>query len=163
MATLGTLVHMKNINFILEALSEAKKAYLEDEVPIGALIVSPEGTIITRAHNRVEQDKDPSAHAELLAIRAAAHLLKSPRLIGHTLYTTLEPCPMCAQLIAFARLKTVCFGALDPKGGGVLHGPRIFEQSSCHHRPEVISAVEADACGQILKDFFQEKRALKKR
>src|SRR5690606_32661067 len=108
--------------------------------------------------NRVERDRDPTAHAELLAIREAARALGQARLEAATLYVTLEPCAMCAQAIAFARLKRVVFGAYDPKGGGVDHGARIFEQPTCHHRPEVVGGVQELAAARLLRDFFRERR-----
>ena len=104
------------------------------------------------------RDHDPTAHAELLAIRAGARLLEQKRLERATLYVTLEPCPMCAQAIAFARLKKLVFGAYDPKGGGVDHGPRIFQQPTCHHRPEVVGGVQELAAARLLRDFFKERR-----
>jgi tRNA(adenine34) deaminase len=153
---------MKDQIFMLEALKHAQKAYVADEVPIGAIITSPEGKIIAADHNRVERDQDPSAHAELMVIREASRIVGTPRLVDHTLYTTLEPCPMCAQLIAFARIKTLYIGAKDQKGGGVFQGPKIFDQPTCHHKITIHQGVEEEACSQILKSFFKEKRALKK-
>ena len=141
------------------ALAEAEAATARGEVPVGAVLVDgASGEVLARAHNRVEELHDPTAHAELLAIREAARGLGLKRLTGADLYVTLEPCPMCAQAIAFARLRRVYFGAYDPKGGGVDHGPRIFEQPTCHHRPEVIGGLEESRCGALLKDFFRERR-----
>ena len=117
------------------ALAAARAAGARGEVPIGCVIVGPDGTVLAEAGNRTEELKDPTAHAELLAIRAAAAALGSPRLVGCDLYVTLEPCPMCAQAISFARLRRVYWGAADPKGGGIEQGPRIFDQPTCHHRP----------------------------
>ena len=120
------------------ALAEAEAAAARDEVPIGAVVVeSASGRIVSRAGNRVEELRDPTAHAELLAIRAAAQVLGAKRLPETELWVTLEPCPMCAQAASFARVARLVFAAEDPKGGGVLHGPRIFEQSSCFHRPDL--------------------------
>src|SRR6266436_4750671 len=119
------------------ALAQARAAGARGEVPIGCVIVGPDGAVLAEAGNRTEADRDPTAHAELLAIRAAAQKLGAPRLVECDLYVTLEPCPMCAQAIAFARLRRVYYGAADPKGGGVEHGPRIFGQPTCHFRPEV--------------------------
>ena len=141
------------------ALAEAEAATARGEVPVGAVLVDgASGEVLARAHNRVEELHDPTAHAELLAIREAARRLGLKRLPGADLYVTLEPCPMCAQAIAFARLRRVYFGAYDPKGGGVDHGPRIFEQPTCRHRPEVIGGLEERRCGALLKDFFRERR-----
>jgi tRNA(Arg) A34 adenosine deaminase TadA len=128
------------------ALEEAEAAAAAGEVPVGAVLVDGEtGVVLARTHNRVEADKDPTAHAELLAIREAAQRLGAKRLAGADLYVSLEPCPMCAQAISFARLRRLIFAAYDPKGGGVEHGPRIFAQVTCHHRPEVVGGVQ-DIC-----------------
>jgi len=141
------------------ALAEAEAAAAAGEVPVGAVLVDgASGEVLARAHNRVEELHDPTAHAELLAIREAARRLGLKRLTGADLYVTLEPCPMCAQAIAFARLRRLYFGAYDPKGGGVDHGPRIFQQPTCHHRPEVVGGLDESRCGALLKDFFRERR-----
>ncbi len=141
------------------ALDEAEAAAALGEVPVGAVLVDGEtGKILARAHNLVETDKDPTAHAELLVIREAAQRLGAKRLTRADLYVSLEPCPMCAQAIALARLRRLFFGAYDPKGGGVEHGPRIFAQPSCHHRPEVIGGVQERRAGELLKAFFRERR-----
>src|SRR5471032_2540232 len=124
-----------------QALAEARAAAERGEVPIGAVIVGPDGTVLARAGNRTEADRDPTAHAEMLVIRAAAARLGAPRLVECDLYVTLEPCPMCAQAISFARLRRLYWGAPDPKGGGVEHGPRIFDQPTCHHRPELYPGI----------------------
>jgi len=150
-------------SFMDLALAEAAKAAEAGEVPVGAVIVDGEsGRVLAAAHNRVESDHDPTAHAELLAIRAAAAALgDNPRgkaLSGCDLYVTLEPCPMCAQAIAFARLRRVYWGAADPKGGGVEHGPRIFEQKSCHHVPELYSGIGERQASALLKAFFRARR-----
>lgn len=139
------------------ALAEARKAASLDEVPIGAVVVR-DGMIVAAAHNRVETDKDPTAHAELLAIRAAAATLGAPRLPDCDLYVTLEPCAMCAQAIAFARIRRLYYGASDPKGGGVEHGARIFAQATCHHRPEVYGGIGETDAGALLKEFFAARR-----
>lgn len=144
-------------NFMGLALAEAQAAGAAGEVPVGALVVLG-GRIIVRTQNRVERDRDPTAHAELLAIRAAAALLDSQRLPQADLYVTLEPCAMCAQAIAFARLRRLYFGAYDPKGGGVEHGARLFEQPTCHHRPEVIGGLQELDCARLLRDFFKARR-----
>jgi len=126
-------------------------------VPVGAVVVR-NGEIIARAGNRVEELRDPSAHAEILAIREAGRALGEPRLIDCDLYVTLEPCPMCATAISFARIRRLYFGAYDPKGGGVDHGPRIYEQSTCHHAPEVIGGMEETRAAEMLRDFFRDRR-----
>ncbi len=141
------------------ALEQAEAAARVGEVPVGAVLVDPlAGAVLARAHNLVEGSSDPTAHAELLVIRAAAAELGAARLTGADLYVTLEPCAMCAQAIAFARLRRLYFGAYDPKGGGVEHGPRIFRQATCHHRPEVIGGVEETRCGDLLRGFFRARR-----
>jgi tRNA(Arg) A34 adenosine deaminase TadA len=141
------------------AVAEAQAAAAAGEVPVGAVLVDgASGEVLARAHNRVEELHDPTAHAELLVIRDAARCLGLKRLTGADLYVTLEPCAMCAQAIAFARLRRLYFGAYDPKGGGVDHGPRIFEQPTCHHRPEVIGGLDESRCGALLKDFFRARR-----
>jgi tRNA(Arg) A34 adenosine deaminase TadA len=140
------------------ALQQAHAAAERGEVPIGAVIVGPDGAILAEAGNRTEGDRDPTAHAELLAIRAAAAKLGAPRLVGCDLYVTLEPCPMCAQAISFARIRRLYYGATDPKGGGVEHGPRIFSQPTCHHRPEVYPGIGEREAGEILREFFRERR-----
>jgi tRNA(Arg) A34 adenosine deaminase TadA len=140
------------------ALGEARAAAERGEVPIGAVIVGPDGSVLAATGNRTEADRDPTAHAELLAIRAAASRLGTPRLVDCDLYVTLEPCPMCAQAVSFARLRRVYYGASDPKGGGVEHGPRIFSQPTCHHRPEVYSGIGEREAGELLRAFFRERR-----
>ena len=141
------------------AFAEAEAAAARDEVPVGAVLVdAATGVILARSGNRVEELHDPTAHAELLVIRAAAAAGKAKRLPGCDLYVTLEPCPMCAQAISFARIRRLYFGARDPKGGGVEHGPRIFEQPSCHHRPEVYGGIGETRAAALLKAFFQAKR-----
>ena len=142
------------------ALKEAKKAAQEDEVPVGAVVVR-EGKVIARAHNRRENAADPTAHAELLAIRRAAKKLGGWRLMGCTLYVTLEPCPMCAGAILNARLPRVCFGAYDPKAGafGTLMD---LNQTGLNHRTEVQGGILEEECAQVLKDYFRQKRARQK-
>jgi tRNA(adenine34) deaminase len=140
------------------ALQQAREAALRGEVPIGAVDVGPDGTVLAEAGNRTEGDRDPTAHAELLAIRAAAAKLGTPRLVDCDLHVTLEPCPMCAQAIAFARIRRLYYGASDPKGGGVEHGPRIFNQPTCHHRPEVYAGIAEQEAGELLRGFFRERR-----
>ncbi len=140
------------------ALAAARAAGARGEVPIGCVIVGPDGAVLAEAGNRTEELKDPTAHAELLAIRAAAAAFGSPRLVGCDLYVTLEPCPMCAQAISFARLRRVYWGAADPKGGGIEQGPRIFDQPTCHHRPELYPGVGESEAGELLRAFFRARR-----
>ncbi|MBO1075647.1 nucleoside deaminase [Roseomonas marmotae] len=140
------------------ALEEARAAAARGEVPVGAVVTDAAGTVLGRAGNRVEECHDPSAHAEILALRAAAAARGSPRLPDCTLTVTLEPCPMCAQAASFFRVRRVVFGAYDPKGGGVEHGARIFQASSCHHAPEVIGGVREGECAGLLRDFFLRLR-----
>ena len=150
---------MAKTPYMALALEEAEAAARAGEVPVGAVLVEAgSGQVLARDHNRVESLSDPTAHAELLVIRAAAAELGMKRLTGADLYVTLEPCAMCAQAIAFARLRRLYFGAYDPKGGGVEHGAVIFRQPTCHHRPEVIGGVEETRCGALLREFFQERR-----
>lgn len=139
------------------ALAEAAAAAARGEVPVGCVIVR-DGEIIAAAGNRVEELADPTAHAELLAIRTAAAWLGEPRLIDCDLYVTLEPCPMCAAAISFARLRRVYFGAYDPKGGGVEHGPRIFQQPTSHHRPDVYGGIREGEAAGLLRAFFMARR-----
>ncbi len=141
------------------ALAEAEAAGARGEVPVGAVVVNgATGEVLARAGNRIVEWKDPTAHAELVAIRAACKALGSERLTGCDLYVTLEPCAMCAQAVAFARIRRLYFGADDPKGGGVEHGARIFAQDTCHHRPEVYGGIAATRAAAILKDFFAARR-----
>ena len=139
------------------ALAEARKAAALGEVPVGAVVVR-DGAVIAAAHNRVETDKDPTAHAELLAIRSAAARVGAPRLPDCDLYVTLEPCAMCAQAIAFARLRRLYYGAGDPKGGGVEHGARVFTLATCHHRPEVYGGLGETDAAALLRAFFASRR-----
>jgi tRNA(adenine34) deaminase len=140
------------------ALAEARRAGARGEVPIGAVIIGPAGDVIAAAGNRTRELCDVTAHAEMLVIRAAGAHLKSERLIDCDLYVTLEPCPMCAAAISFARIRRLYFAASDVKSGGVENGPRIFEHASCHHKPEVISGLgESEAAG-LLTDFFARLR-----
>ncbi len=139
------------------ALEEAEAAAARGEVPVGAVIVDQAGAVLAAAGNRSEELGDPTAHAEMLAIRAAA-IGRGPRLTDCDLYVTLEPCPMCAQAISLARLRRLYYGASDPKGGGVEHGPRIFHQPTCHHRPEVYGGLDERRAGELLRDFFRARR-----
>jgi len=144
---------------MLMALTEAEAAAAGGEVPVGAVIVDAvTGQVLARAGNRVEAEADPTAHAELLAIRAACRLVGAPRLPHCDLYVTLEPCPMCAAAIALARVRRLYFGAYDPKGGGIEHGPRIFAQATCHHHPEIYGGLEERRAGALLRQFFAQRR-----
>ena len=141
------------------AIEQAAAGGRVEEVPVGAVLVDgASGAVLAAAHNRVEELHDPTAHAELLVIQAATRRRGLKRLTEAELYVTLEPCPMCAQAIAFARLRRLVFGAPDPKGGGVVNGPRIFEQPTCHHRLEVTGGIEEARCGALLKDFCRARR-----
>jgi tRNA(Arg) A34 adenosine deaminase TadA len=140
------------------ALVEAERARELGEVPIGAVIVGADGAVLAKAGNRTLALRDPTAHAELLAIREACAKLGSERLSGCDLYVTLEPCAMCAAAISFARIRRLYFGASDPKGGAVEHGPRFFTQPTCHHAPEVIGGIGETRAAALLKQFFAERR-----
>ena len=141
------------------ALAEARAAAARGEVPVGAVIVAPDGRIVACEGNRTRQLTDPTAHAELLAIRAACAAAGSERLAGHDLYVTLEPCAMCAAAIAAARIGRLYYGAADPKSGGVAQGARVFSHPQCHHAPEVYDGIGADAAEGLLQDFFAARRA----
>ncbi len=140
------------------ALDQAKKAAARGEVPVGAVIVSPQGEVIAQAGNRVMEDRDPSAHAEVLAIRQACAALGSERLTGCALYVTLEPCSMCASLISQARIARLYYGASDPKSGGVGQGARVFEQAQSHHKPEVYDGICEEEAAELLRGFFAARR-----
>ena len=144
------------------ALAQARAGAQAGEVPVGALLVRrrPDGSaeVLAQAHNRPVASHDPSAHAEMQVLREAAHKLGNYRLDGCELYVTLEPCAMCAQAIAFFRVKRLVFGAYDPKGGGVEHGPRIFAAASCHHAPEVVGGVREAEAAALLRGFFAARR-----
>jgi tRNA(adenine34) deaminase len=140
------------------AFDEARSAAQRGEVPVGAVVVGPGGTVLGRAGNEVEVRRDASAHAELLALRAAAEALGDARLTGCDLVVTLEPCPMCAHAISLFRVRRLIFGAYDPKSGGVEHGPRVFDAASCHHRPEIIGGVRETEAAALLRQFFAELR-----
>ena len=140
------------------ALDEARAAGARGEVPVGALVLAADGRLLARAGNEVEARRDASAHAELLALRAAAHALGSARLPGCTLVATLEPCPMCAAAASHFRVARVLFGAYDPKGGGIEHGPRLYAQAGCLHRPEVVGGIEEREAAALLRRFFLLRR-----
>ena len=143
---------------MLTALAEAEAAAARGEVPVGAVVVDANGAVLARAGNRTRELADPTAHAEMLAIRAACQALGSERLGDADLYVTLEPCPMCATAISFARLRRLYFAASDPKGGGVEHGPRIFSQPTCHHAPELYGGIEELRAAELLRAFFARRR-----
>ena len=143
---------------MLLALREAEDAASRGEVPVGAVVVSASGVVLASAGNRTMELKDPTAHAELLALRAAAAALGSERLNDCDLYVSLEPCAMCAGAISHARVRRVYYGAEDPKMGAVDHGPRFFAQPTCHHRPEVYGGIGAGEAARLLKSFFQDRR-----
>ncbi|WP_319826151.1 nucleoside deaminase [Thalassovita sp.] len=145
-------------SFMDIALEEARAAAKRGEVPVGAVLVSSDGQVVARAGNRTREQSDPTAHAEILVIRAACAAAGSERLPGHDLYVTLEPCPMCATAISAARIARVYYGAADPKSGGIAQGPRIFNHPQCHHVPEVYDGISAAESEVLLKRFFAEKR-----
>jgi tRNA(adenine34) deaminase len=141
------------------AFAEAEAAGARGEVPVGAVVVDPRnGAILAASGNEVEARRDPTAHAELLALRAAARVLGAPRVDGCDLYVTLEPCPMCAAAISLARVRKLVFAAYDPKSGGVEHGAQVFDHVTTHHKPEVIGGVQAGRAELLLKDFFARRR-----
>ena len=145
-------------NAMAEAMAEARAAATRGEVPIGAVVVDAAGAVIAQAGNRTRALNDPTAHAEVLAIRAAGAAVGSERLVDCDLYVTLEPCPMCAAAIGFARVRRLYYGAPDPKGGGVDHGPRIYTHATCHHRPEVYGGIGEVEAADLLREFFKERR-----
>lgn len=140
------------------ALEEARAAAARGEVPVGAVIVAPDGSVAARAGNRTRELADPTAHAEILALRAACAAAGSERLPGHDLYVTLEPCPMCASALSQARIARIYYGAADPKSGGVEQGPRIFAHPQCHHVPEVYDGIGAREAEALLREFFAARR-----
>ena len=150
---------MQEFDLMKLALNEARDAEGRGEVPVGAVIVNRQnGKILAQAGNRVEEFGDPTAHAELLAIQAATARLGRSRLLNCDVYVTLEPCAMCAAAIALARLRKLVFGAYDPKGGAVEHGPRLFSHPTIHHRPEIIGGVTESDCAELLTNFFRIRR-----
>ena len=149
--------HASTIDAMALAFDEAKAAALRGEVPVGAVIVR-DGAVLGRAGNRTLELKDPTAHAEMLALRLACAAIGSERLIGCDLYVTLEPCPMCAAAISFARIGRLYYGAADPKSGGVAHGARVFSHPQCHHVPEVYDGIAGAEAEALLKTFFAGRR-----
>jgi tRNA(adenine34) deaminase len=144
-------------SFMAAALDEARAAGRRGEVPVGAVIVA-QGQVVARAGNRTRELSDPTAHAEVLAIRAACRDAGSERLPGHDLYVTLEPCPMCAAAISAVRIARLYYGAADPKSGGVAHGARVFSHPQCHHVPDVYDGIAGDEAAAVLRTFFGERR-----
>ncbi len=141
-----------------QALAEARAAAARGEVPVGAVVIGPDGAVLASAGNRTRELLDPSAHAEVLAIRAACAALGQPVLVGCDLYVTLEPCPACAMVISAARIARLYYGADDAKSGGVDHGPRIYTHPQAHHKPEVYAGLAEADCARLLRDFFAERR-----
>ncbi|MEX2650566.1 MAG: nucleoside deaminase [Alphaproteobacteria bacterium] len=146
-------------DFMALALDEAEAAFARGEVPVGAVVIDgATGEVLARDGNRTEELADPTAHAELLALRAACRALGAPRVPGCDLYVTLEPCAMCAQAIAFARVRRLVYGADDAKMGGVAHGARIFAQPTCHHRPEIVGGIGEAPAAELMRRFFVTRR-----
>lgn len=145
------------LSFMDEALEEARLAGQRGEVPVGAVVVQ-DGQIVARAGNRTRADRDPTAHAEMLALRAACAAAGSERLAGHDIYVTLEPCPMCAAALSAARIARIYYGAADPKSGGVAHGARVFSHPQCHHVPEVYDGIAEEPSQRLLRAFFAARR-----
>jgi tRNA(adenine34) deaminase len=141
-------------SFMDVALVEARSAAARGEVPVGAVVVSPDGRVVAQAGNRVRELCDPTAHAEVLAIRAACQSAGSERLVGHDLYVTLEPCAICAGTISAARIARLYYGAADPKSGGVAQGARVFSHAQCHHAPQVYDGLAASESEALLRGFF---------
>jgi tRNA(Arg) A34 adenosine deaminase TadA len=149
---------MTDAEAIALALAEAQAAADRGEVPVGAVLLGPDGALLAQDGNRIVEAHDPTAHAEMLVLRAAAARLGNERLTGSSLFVSLEPCAMCAAAISLARVGRVLFAADDPKGGAVLHGPRFFEQPTCHHRPAIARAGDPVAAGEMLRAFFRARR-----
>ena len=145
-------------SYMYIALQEARAAASRGEIPVGAVIVDAAGEVVAQAGNQTRELQDPSAHAEMLAIRAACQVLGQERLVNHDLYVTLEPCPMCAGLIAAARIRRLYYGAGDQKSGGVGQGPRVFSHPQSHHSPEVFDGIDGVECAAMLKSFFSRLR-----
>ncbi|OOY25479.1 tRNA-specific adenosine deaminase [Thioclava sediminum] len=145
-------------SFMQQALAEAREAAKRGEVPVGAVVVAPDGRVVAAAGNRTRELGDPTAHAEILAMREACAQIGSERLPGYDLYVTLEPCPMCASAISQARIARLYYGAADPKSGGVAQGPRVFSHPQSHHVPEIYDGIGAAEAEELLKDFFAARR-----
>ena len=154
----GKRLRMTDDEFMAIALEEAAKAGERGEVPVGAVIAGHGGQVLARDGNRIVERSDPTAHAEMIVLQRAARRLRNERLIGATLFVTLEPCAMCTGAISLARVERLVFAAEDSKGGAVLHGARFFEQPTCHHRPVIARAGDAAAAGELLKRFFRARR-----
>ncbi len=146
-------------SYMSDALDQARAAGQRGEVPVGAVVVDPQGQVIAAQSNRTRELNDPTAHAEMLAIRAACAAVGSERLVDHDLYVTLEPCAMCAAAISAARIRRLYFGASDPKSGGVLHGARVFSHPQSHHCPEIYDGLSEQACQSLLVAFFAARRS----
>ncbi len=142
------------------ALKQARLAAERGEVPVGAVIVSPGGQVVAEAGNQTRELNDPTAHAEILALRIACAQAASERLPDHDLYVTLEPCAMCAAALSAARIRRIYFGAEDPKSGGVAHGARVFTHPQTHHKPEVYDGISADECETLMREFFEARRSI---
>lgn len=149
---------MDDEGWIAQALREAESAAARGEVPVGAVLVGADGALLAAERNRIVEHRDPTAHAEILAIRESSRRIDNERLASTTLYVTLEPCVMCVGAIAMARIARLVFAAEDAKGGAVLHGPKFFAQPTCHHRPVVARAGDAERAGELLRKFFQARR-----
>ena len=149
---------MEFASYMPDALDEARAAARRGEVPVGAVLIGPDGRVLARAGNRTRELSDPTAHAEILAIRAACAALGSERLPGARLWVTLEPCPMCAAAISAARVAVLYYGAEDSRMGGVRHGARVFDHPQCHHRPEIFDGIGAGASRALLQEFFRNRR-----
>jgi len=150
---------MNDHEAIALAMEEAQAAAMRSEVPVGAVLLSRDGELLAQSGNRIVELRDPTAHAEILTLRAGAAKTGNERLLGTTLFVSLEPCAMCSGAISLARVGRVVFAADDPKGGAVLHGPKFFEQPTCHHRPIVERLGDAAAAGAMLKEFFRIRRS----
>ncbi|MBI6628806.1 nucleoside deaminase [Pontibaca salina] len=147
-------------SYMQEALEQARAAGARGEVPVGAVIVAPDGTVVASGGNRTRELSDPTAHAEIVAIRAACAAAGSERLVGYDLYVTLEPCAMCAAAIAAARVARLYYGAGDPKSGGVAHGARVLSHPQAHHRPEIYDGISAQESETLLREFFRDRRIM---
>lgn len=150
--------YMNHFTLMTAALQQAKLAEQQGEVPVGAILVDESGHVVAQGYNLTLQNCDPTAHAEINVIRQACKNLETERLEGFSIYVTLEPCPMCATALSFARIKNIYYGAFDPKGGGIDHGPYVYDQETCLHKPNVYGGILEKECGRVLTDFFRKKR-----